>query len=246
MRRALEALGYHTIAFETGYTFINLEDADRYLSPGLGSGLSGFELMFLRSTAGLLALDSAKVLPGVLAPELHGPQDNHRDRIRFTFDELERLAAEPGPKYVYAHIVSPHDPFVFGAEGQAVESPIAGSAGAGWEQQAYADQARYVSRRALEMLQVVVSESEQPPVILLQADHGPGWNSPAGRMGILNAYLFPGAFQVVEKDLSPVNSFRVMFNAVFSTSFVLLPDISYFSLYQAPYDFALIQPSCPP
>jgi hypothetical protein len=246
VRRALEALGYHTIAFETGYTFINLEDADRYLKPGLGSGLSGFELMFLRSTAGLLALDSAKVLPRMLAPELNGPQDNHRERVRFTFDELERLAAEPGPKYVYAHIVSPHDPFVFGAEGQAIESPIAGSTPAGWEQQAYADQARFISRRVLETLRVLVSESEQPPVILLQADHGPGWNSPAGRMGILNAYLFPGASQVVDEDLSPVNSFRVMFNAVFSTSFVLLPDTSYFSLYQAPYDFALIQPSCPP
>jgi hypothetical protein len=202
--------------------------------------------VFLRSTAGLLVLDSAEVLPRVLAPGLHGPQDNHRERVRFTFDQLERLAEEPGPKYVYAHIVSPHDPFVFGAEGQAVESPIAGSAGAGWEQHAYADQARYISRRALEMLRVLVSESEPPPVILLQADHGPGWNSPAGRMGILNAYLFPGALQVVGKDLSPVNSFRVMFNAVFSTSFGLLPDTSYFSLYQAPYDFALIQPSCPP
>ncbi len=246
VRRALEALGYHTIAFDTGYTFINLEDADRYLSPGLGSGLSGFELMFLRSTAGLLVVDSATVLPRVLAPELHGPQDNHRERIRFTFDELERLAADPGPKYVYAHIVSPHDPFVFGAEGQAVESPIAGSASPGWEQQAYADQARFISRRALEMLRVLISQSERPPVILLQADHGPGWNSPAGRMGILNAYLFPGASQVVEDDLSPVNSFRVLFNAIFGTSFVRLPDISYFSTYPAPFDFALIQPSCPP
>ena len=246
VRRALEALGYRTFAFDTGFTFINLEDADRYLSPGLGNGLSGFELMFLRSTAGLLALDSAMVLPEMLAPELHRPQDDHRERVRFTFDELERLAAEPGPKYVYAHIVSPHDPFVFDAEGQAVDSPSPGTAPAGWEQRAYADQARFVSRRALEMLGAVISASERPPVILLQADHGPGWNSPAGRMGILNAYLFPGAAQVVEDDLSPVNSFRVLFNTLFGTSFVRLPDISYFSTYPAPYDFTLIQPSCPP
>jgi len=245
VRRALEALGYRTFAFDTGFTFINLEDADRYLSPGLGNGLSGFELMYLRSTAGLLALDSATVLPEMLAPELHRPQDDHRERVRFTFDELGRLAEEPGPKYVYAHIVSPHDPFVFGADGQAVESPEAGSATAGWEQRAYADQARFVSRRTLEMLDAVLSASERPPVILLQADHGPGWNSPAGRMGILNAYLFPGAPQVVEEDLSPVNSFRVLFNAVFGTSFVRLADISYFSTYTAPYDFNIIQPSCP-
>jgi hypothetical protein len=245
VRGALESLGYRTIAFDTGYPFINLEDADRYLSPLLGNGLSGFELMFLRSTAGLLALDSAEVLPQTLAPELHRPQDDHRERIRYMFDELERLATDPGPKFVYAHIVSPHDPFVFNAEGEAAEPPMAGTADPGWEQQAYADQARFISRRTLQMLEALLDASATPPVILLQADHGPGWNSNAGRMGILNAYLFPGAEGVIDPGITPVNSFRVLFNSIFGTSFTRLPDVSYFSTYPAPYDFTVIQPSCP-
>jgi len=36
-----------------------------------------------------------------------------------------------------------------------------------------------------------------------------------------------------------------MFNSVFGTSFARLPYISYFSTYPAPYDFTVIQPSCP-
>ena len=245
VRHALESLTYRTIAFDTGYSFINLEDADRYLSPGLGNGLSGFELLFLRSTAGLMVLDSAEVLPQVLDPALDRPYDDHRERIRYMFDELERLAADPGPKFVYAHIVSPHDPFVFNAEGEAVEPPMAGTADPGSEQQAYGDQARFVSWRAIQMLEAILANSQTEPVILLQADHGPGLNSNAGRMGILNAYLFPGAAQVIDPGITPVNSFRLMFNSVFGTSFARLPDISYFSTYPAPYDFTVIQPSCP-
>jgi hypothetical protein len=245
VRRSLESLGYRIVAFDTGYPFINLEDADLYLSPTLGNGLTGFELMFLRSTVGLALLDSAEVLPRVLAPELNRPQDDHRERVLYIFDELERLAGEPGPKYVYAHIVSPHDPFVFDAEGNAVESPTDGTADPGREQQAYADQARFISARTIQMLEAILATSETAPVILLQADHGPGWNSNAGRMGILNAYLFPGAAQAIDPGITPVNSFRMMFNTVFGTSFSRLPDLSYFSTYPAPFDFTIVPPSCP-
>jgi len=247
VRRSLETLGYRTVAFDTGYTFINLQDADLYLSPRLGNGLAGFELLFLRSTAGLIVLDSATLLPRLLTPALDHPQDEHRERVLYAFDELERLGGEPGPKYVYAHIVSPHDPFVFGAGGEPLNSPpVTSVVGGEWEQQAYADQARYISQRALTMLEKLIAGSTRPLVILLQADHGPGWNSDAGRMAILNAYRFPGAEQAISPGISPVNSFRVVFNSLFGTSFSLLPDVSYFSIYPAPFDFTLVPPSCPP
>jgi hypothetical protein len=239
VRRSLEALGYRTVAFDTGNTFINLQDADLYLSPRPSNGLAVFELLFLRSTAGRIVLDSAMLLPPF--------QDEHRERVLYAFDELERLGSELGPKYVYAHIVSPHDPFVFGANGEPVNVPaVTGVVGGEWGQQAYADQARYISRRALAMLETLIAQSRRPLVILLQADHGPGWNSHAGRMGILNAYRFPGADQAIAPGISPVNSFRVLFNSLFGTSFSLLPDVSYFSTYPAPFDFTIVPPSCPP
>jgi hypothetical protein len=92
----------------------------------------------------------------------------------------------------------------------------------------------------------MISTSTRPLTVLLQADHGPGLNSPAGRMGILSAYYFPGADRMVTPDTTPVNSFRILFNSLFGTSFDLLPNTSYFSIYQAPYDYTIIPPSCPP
>jgi len=239
VRRSLQSLGYRTVAFDTGYTFINLQDADLYLSAWPAIGLADFELLFVRSTAGLIVLDGTTLL--------RRPQDEHRERVLFAFDELERLGSEPGPKFVYAHIVSPHAPYVFSASGEPVDSPdTSGAIGGEWEKQAYADQARYISQRTLAMLEKLIGGSGRPLVILLQADHGRGEGSPAGRMRILNAYRFPGADQAIAPGISPVNSFRVLFNSLFGTSLSILPDVSYFSTYPAPYDFTIVPPSCPP
>jgi hypothetical protein len=238
VRRSLESLGYRTVAFETGYTFINLQDADLYLSAWPAIGLADFEILFIRSTAGLIVLDGTTLL--------RRPQDEHRERVLYAFDELERLGSEPGPKFVYAHIVSPHAPYVFSANGEPADAPaVNGAEGGEWEKQAYADQARYISKRTLAMLETLIAGSGRPLVILLQADHGRGEGSPARRMGILNAYLFPGAAQVIDPGITPVNSFRLVFNSVFGTSFTRLPDTSYFSVYPAPFDFTIVPQSCP-
>ncbi len=239
VRRSLESLGYRTVAFETGYTFINLQDADLYLSAWPAIGLADFEILFIRSTAGLIVLDGTTLL--------RHPQDEHRERVLYAFDELERLGSEPGPKFVYAHIVSPHAPYVFSANGEPVDAPaIIGVVDGEWERQAYAAQARYISKRTLAMLETLIAGSGRPLAILLQADHGRGRGSLAGRMGILNAYRFPGADQVIAPGISPVNSFRVLFNSLFGTSLSILPDVSYFSTYPAPFDYTIVPPSCPP
>ena len=83
------------------------------------------------------------------------------------------------------------------------------------------------------------------PIIIIQGDHGPAsldeWKNPGDdflieRMGILNAYLLPGAASGQLYDtISPVNSFRLVFNALFDTDFDLLPDRYYFSDLSTPY-----------
>jgi hypothetical protein len=79
-------------------------------------------------------------------------------------------------------------------------------------------------------------------VILLQADEGPAperfrhegirfrWRAATAeelreKTGILNAYLLPGVESVpLYPSITPVNSFRVVFNAYFGTNLPLLPD----------------------
>jgi hypothetical protein len=54
----------------------------------------------------------------------------------------------------------------------------------------------------------------------------------------LNAYYLPGEKKDLLYDgISPVNSFRVIFNEYFNENYELLPDISYFSSGSNLWDF---------
>jgi len=88
---------------------------------------------------------------------------------------------------------------------------------------------------------------ETPPIIILQADHGPGsmldWDSLENsniheRAGILNAYYVPEETKkMLYQNISPVNSFRVIFNSLFNNEFKILEDKTYFTLWDKPYKF---------
>ena len=128
-RRLLESLGYKTVAFESGYYWTQVEDADVYLSPksstasllDVTGGLNGFESLLIKTSAMLILVDGASALPSLLQLDIDYPNQIHRERVLFTLDQLGRLPAMPGPKFVFAHIVSPHKPFVFGSQGEVVE-----------------------------------------------------------------------------------------------------------------------------
>jgi hypothetical protein len=85
----------------------------------------------------------------------------------------------------------------------------------------------------------LLAESSQPPVIIVQGDHGPGsllnWRSPSRtclweRTGILNAYYLPeGGKNLLYPAITPVNSFRVVLNAYFGANLQMLPNRTYFT-----------------
>jgi hypothetical protein len=95
----------------------------------------------------------------------------------------------------------------------------------------YRDNTEFIDRSLLPSLQTIIAESEKPPVIIVMGDHGPppGKNaSAADRMKNLNAYFVN---QETAADLyptiTPVNSFRVIFNHYFGENYPLLEDASY-------------------
>jgi hypothetical protein len=111
----------------------------------------------------------------------------------------------------------------------------------------YRRQIQYVNRLIFETVDAILSRSTTPPIIILQSDHGPGaylhWGSlentlPAERFGILNAYYFPdGNYAQLYPAISPVNSFRVLFNQFFEADYEMLPDRHYYSSWSFPFDF---------
>jgi hypothetical protein len=65
----------------------------------------------------------------------------------------------------------------------------------------------------------------------VQADHWATREQPPH--GIFNAYYFPRAAMKPVPTITPVNGFRLMFNRYRGT-YPLLPDQSYFSIYDNP------------
>lgn len=138
------------------------------------------------------------------------------------------------PKFVFAHIISPHPPFVLGSQGEAVHRADTDLAG-------YRDQVLFLNRQLETILPALIAASDPPPIIILQADHGRGGPSMWERMAILNALYLPGVGeQLLYPEISPVNTFRVIFNAYFDADYTLLEDTSYHSTYQAIYRFELV------
>ena len=241
-RRLLEDLGYKMVAFETGYYWTQVEDADVYLSPksstasllDVTGGLNSFESLLIKTSAMLIAVDGASALPRFLQLDINYPNQIHRERVLFTLDQLGKLPAMPGPKFVFAHIVSPHRPFVFGPQGEIVDQEKGDIAG-------YRDQVAYLNSRLIPILQKIISNSTVPPIIILQGDHGGLDTSVEERMAILNAYHLPGdGSRLLYENISPVNSFRLVFNQYFGSQYDLLEDTSYFSSYQFPYQYTVI------
>jgi hypothetical protein len=152
-------------------------------------------------------------------------------------------------------MVIPHVPFVFDADGNPVQ-PMGSADGyaytGGLEHylQGYRGQAQYASKLAEEAIDDILRNSPTPPVIILQGDHGPGAYLDAGsadntclreRFGILNALYLPGQdagrlAQSVPQDLTPVNTFRVVFNLYFGADLPMLPNHQYVAARQYVYD----------
>ena len=104
----------------------------------------------------------------------------------------------------------------------------------------YTNQVQAANRMIHRLIEGILRDSPAPPVIMVQGDEGPyppgtgrdtfAWRTAnrtqlLQKTGILNAYYLPGADpRVLYPRISPVNSFRVVFNTYFGTSLPLLPD----------------------
>jgi len=241
----LRRYGYRVAAFSTGYAPTEVKFADYYFKPTLA--LSEFQNHLLNSTP----------IP-YLTRRFKSQFDLHRDRQSFILDKLGDMGQVPSPKFVFAHIDLPHPPFVFDIDGNAVERrwPFSYADGDHYAIQGgtleeyisgYAGQVQYVSRKILPILDSILKASTTPPIIVLQGDHGPGsrlyWEDPfktdhRERFGILNALYLPDfPDSVLYESMSPVNTFRVIFNHYFGTQFELLADESYYTTRSRPYDF---------
>ncbi len=249
VRRNFTRLGYRMIAFDTGYDWANISDADLYIGEDAAAagGINAFENLLIDTTA-LRPLNEAlnegeqpasflAPLKQKLAEDLRSPQKRKYDLTMHALDEMENIPALPGKKFVYLHIIAPHRPFIIGPDGEFSPSEDADPG--------YPNQVTYLNKRVIPLLKHILDNTKTPPVIILQGDHGWGLE-PQNRMKILNAYYLPaGGAQKIYPEITPVNTFRIIFDTYFGTQYGLLEDKRYFSLADAPYRFTLLPANCP-
>ena len=224
-------LGYQVVTFSTIYLFTDVTNADVYIASNNNPlaindprvTLTDFEVLFLRTTALRVLTESTEAFIAPLQKQLKSPEEATYDRLNFQFDSLENIPELPGNKFVFAHIAAPHAPFVFAPDGSFQVSPNQATG--------YAPEIQYINQRMMEILKKIIATSKVPPVIIIQGDHG--WNLDY-RMQILNAYYLPGAKDLVYPTLTPVNSFRIVFNHYFDLQYPLVQDVSYYSTEDLP------------
>jgi hypothetical protein len=105
----------------------------------------------------------------------------------------------------------------------------------------------YINQRISAIVDLVLQTSANPPVIVIQGDHGPApFDVIERRMKILNAYYFPDNTEGLYPTITPVNTFRVILNKYFGQTYPLLDDRSLYSAYDGPYNYAEIPNDCQP
>jgi len=255
----LRKRGYEYVFIGTGSGQTRVDSAD--LSLGLAATaprLSALE----KSLVGSSAFDT-------LPEQRKKDYGQHRSYLLSAFDSLDQVARRPGPKFIFAHILAPHPPFVLGPNGEAVEPRYAFSyADASWllqmisradYERGYVGQLQYVNRRTLEAIDAIQRSSRRPPIIIVQGDHGSRMNLDWDRLdksdlrepfSILNAYCVPQSIRPALYDnITPVNSFRVLLSKEFGENLRRLDDRSAYSTAGDPLKFtdvtALVEREAP-
>lgn len=248
-------LGYTVVTFESGYKWLQWQDSDIHLKPAnnskqfafLNEGLNDFELLLLETTAAKFFFDVPTLIRTIqdsnLDDFINNPRKTHRDRVQYALTQLPGIPGTiPRPLFVYAHIVFPHPPFILDADGNILNNSPPD------EMAAYSDQVTYLNKVLSDIIDSLISNSAPNPIIILQSDHGATIDyegkgiDKANRLGILNAFYLPddspsliaegnnktgeGQNSQPYSTITPVNTFRIIFNRYFGGDYELLEDKS--------------------
>jgi hypothetical protein len=223
----LKARGYQYIGFGDSYTVHTWDKYMKdytnlyvnYFEEGANPWVSEFQKLLWNTTM---------LRPFYLYLTGNQYEIAYRRMTLYTLEHLKTLPEVEGPKFVVAHFSCPHEPFVFGAKGEYI-API------NWrnyeDKQFYRGQYIFISTEIEKVVDVLLKESEIPPVIILQSDHGPRpWAGGIDVGGdewekILNVMYLPDMdYSELRDSISPVNTFRLIFSYYFDADYPLLED----------------------
>jgi hypothetical protein len=246
--RVLKSKGYKIV--NIGTVPVTERNGDADWNVRCGSWLGGeFQSMLIETT--MLNLFSQTTMPDLFDQTTKYLDSTffHRRKILCAFSKLAEVQhGIEGPRFVFAHIISPHKPYVFGPGGE----PVYGELIFDWrtsrqEKERYLGQLMFVNNKIREVVSQILSEAEREPIIIIQSDHGPpifedptkaSENFIKQTMRIFNAYYLPkNGKSLLYDSITPVNTFRVILSYYLDMNYELLEDKSYFYSHKRPYRF---------
>lgn len=211
--------------------------ADRnFTLPGEWVSLDLFSNLLLQSTMLnplLISLPPGKII---------GNSDTDvKNQNEYQFTMLPEIAKMPGPKFVFAHLLSPHLPYIYGRNCEILTRAETEKL---TDDENFANQTACTSIKLEKMVDQIIKNSKTPPIILIQSDEGApylryelptadDWGAASDNLikekfPIFSAYYLPGvSTSTLYSSISNVNSFRIILNQYFSAGLPILPDQNY-------------------
>lgn len=179
-----------------------------------------------------------KMYPDTTAVSRKPKNNESRSRINYEFEVFDYIPQMPGPKFVFTHVLAPHDPYVLGKDCQPITE---GEVASKKETENYLNQLQCTNKKIMDAVLKILANSDEEPIIIIQADEGPlpmtnlvpfdlAWGKASDasikeKFPILNAYLLPKIkTNPFYSSVTPVNTFRILFNTYFNTNLPILPD----------------------
>jgi hypothetical protein len=242
-RLFLESLGYRTVTFSSYYYYTDINNSDDYYS------LPKHGAPYYPATQVIGGSIGALLMKFRLLPWQDYRYQDHQKRVYFTLEELGTISSSPGPKFVFAHIVAPHPAYIFNSDGPVTPDKTYNYLSGSQEENIknYPNQLVYLNRLLENMIDTIMKNSAFAPIIIIQADHGSNVYFDLSsiertcireRAAILNAYFFPDQdYSSMYPTITPVNSFRLIFNKYFGAQFDILDDQVFYSSGSHPFLF---------
>jgi hypothetical protein len=178
----------------------------------------------------------------------------YADFVRRTLDGVSALPSVREPVFAFVHVLSPHGPWVFDRDCRLPERHVMGRDPKGL----YTGQIECLNGLVLATVNHLIRDSDVPPVIILQGDHGShrlgfakahrveevtasaAWE----RFGAFGAYYLPdGGAAAFGDSVSVVNVMGNVLRYYFGAELPREPDDRYLSVEDDPFRFIRPEPA---
>ncbi len=162
------------------------------------------------------------------------------------------------PVFVWAHIMTPHPPWIFGPNGEEITpgKPLLITDNpefrdSGWEPKIqYVQQVQFANKKTISIVEEIL-DKDSHSIIIIQGDHGTAWDIRGNawvepskedvyqRLRNFDAIYFPDEEkrENLDNKRTLINTFRTIFNAYYGSDYELLENKAYWSYNAKPYDY---------